>query len=328
MNISTIAQLAGVSPATVSRYLNNGYVSADKRQRIQEVIERTGYIPSSSGQTLHTGRNHLIGVIVPCLSSEPVSKMVDGISDSVNNAQYQLLLANTNNSVEKELEFLKIFRTNHVDGVIFMGTMMSPRHIAVMKAYQKPIVLLAQKEEAFPSVYFDDYFAAYRATEVLIEKGCRKLAYIGVALKDRAVGRERRSGFFEALQKYHLPFAKEYVEECAFSSEGGADAMLCLLKKGIAFDGLFCATDDIAFGAMKVLKEKGILIPEQVKVIAVDDSKMAELFSPTLSSVNLSHRTGGREAGMLLMKMIQTQEQHVVGGKMCCQLHLRESTGY
>ena len=107
MNISMIAQLAEVSTATVSRYLNNGYVSEQKRKRIQAVIEQTGYTPSSSAQTLRTGRNNLIGVIVPKISSESVSRMVDGITEVVNNAGYQVLLANTGNNTEREMEYLK-----------------------------------------------------------------------------------------------------------------------------------------------------------------------------------------------------------------------------
>ena len=103
MNISTIAALAGVSPATVSRYLNHGYVSEEKRKKIQEVIKRTGYTPSSSAQTLRTGRNNLIGVIVPKISSESVARMVDGITEAVSHSSYQVLLANTGNNTAREL---------------------------------------------------------------------------------------------------------------------------------------------------------------------------------------------------------------------------------
>ena len=145
MNISTIAALAGVSPATVSRYLNHGYVSEEKRKKIQEVIRQTGYTPSSSAQTLRTGRNNLIGVIVPKISSESVARMVDGITEAVSHSSYQVLLANTGNNTERELEYLKLFRVNNVDGVIFIGTLMSKKHLAVMRSYKKPIVLLGQQ---------------------------------------------------------------------------------------------------------------------------------------------------------------------------------------
>lgn len=162
MNISTIAALAGVSPATVSRYLNHGYVSEEKRKKIQEVIKRTGYTPSSSAQTLRTGRNNLIGVIVPKISSESVARMVDGITEAVSHSSYQVLLANTGNNTERELEYLKLFRVNNVDGVIFIGTLMSKKHLAVMRSYKKPIVLLGQQEEAFPASISTTMVLQYR----------------------------------------------------------------------------------------------------------------------------------------------------------------------
>ena len=105
MTINTIAKMAGVSPATVSRYLNQGYVSEEKKERIRNVIEQTGYSPSPSAQMLRTGKNHLVGVIVPRINSEPVAEMVEGITRIMAQAGYQILLANTSNQVEKELEF-------------------------------------------------------------------------------------------------------------------------------------------------------------------------------------------------------------------------------
>ena len=94
MTINTIAKMAGVSPATVSRYLNQGYVSEEKKERIRNVIEQTGYSPSPSAQMLRTGKNHLVGVIVPRINSEPVAEMVEGITRIMAQAGYQILLAN------------------------------------------------------------------------------------------------------------------------------------------------------------------------------------------------------------------------------------------
>ena len=99
MTINTIAKMAGVSPATVSRYLNQGYVSEEKKERIRNVIEQTGYSPSPSAQMLRTGKNHLVGVIVPRINSEPVAEMVEGITRIMAQAGYQILLANTSNQV-------------------------------------------------------------------------------------------------------------------------------------------------------------------------------------------------------------------------------------
>lgn len=109
MNIKDIAELAGVSRATVSRYLNNGYVSADKKKKIHDVIKQTGYVPSTQAQMLRTKRTCLVGVIIPKINSETVAKITSGISQVLNENHYHMLVANTENSYEKELEYLKIF---------------------------------------------------------------------------------------------------------------------------------------------------------------------------------------------------------------------------
>lgn len=328
MNISTIAQLAEVSTATVSRFLNNGYVSEEKRKRIQEVIARTGYTPSSSAQTLRTGKNNLIGVIVPKISSESVGRMVDGITEIVNNAGYQVLLANTGNDTEKELEYLKTFRLNNVDGVIFIGTLMTKKHLALMKSYKKPIVLMGQQEFDVSCVYFDDYGAAQLATDCLIQNGCRRIVHLAVTLKDKAAGRARRGGYLDTLEKNGIPFQNELIAECAgFTTQDGTDAMQTFLEKGIPFDGVFCATDTIAFGALDTLRRAGFSIPEQVKVAAVGNNRMSAIYTPHLTSVNLSHRTGGLEAGAILMDMIQNGNEEIRTAQMQCRLYERESTG-
>jgi len=318
--------MAGVSPATVSRYLNQGYVSEEKKERIRIVIEQTGYTPSPSAQMLRTGKNHLIGVIVPRINSEPVAEMVEGITRIMTQSGYQILLANTGNQVEKELEFLKIFRNNNVDGVIFMGTLMSKRHLTLMRSYQKPIVLLAQQEEVVPSVYFDDYQAAYLATEILLKRNCHEIAYIGVTLKDRAVGRNRRIGFTDAMTQYHYTPDESRMVETQFDMEDGYEAARVLLERGVSFDGIFCATAEIAFGVMSCLRQNHIIVPDQVKVSAVGNNSLAKLYDPPLTTVSLSHRTGGSEAAAMLLDLIQEQESTIRSEKMICCLHERKST--
>ena len=104
MNINEIARLAGVSRATVSRYLNKGYVSEEKKERIRKVIEETGYNPSSQAQMLRTKKTKIIGVIIPKINSESISRMVAGISLVLSKEGYHLLLANTDNNEEEELK--------------------------------------------------------------------------------------------------------------------------------------------------------------------------------------------------------------------------------
>ena len=138
MTIAEIASRAGVSKAAVSRYLNNGYVSSEKREAIRRVIEETGYVPSQQAQTLRTGKSRMIGVIVPRIDSESISRVVAGISQVLESRGYRLLLATTANRIEKELEYLEVFRSGNVDGVILLATMLSAAHRKALAALGVP----------------------------------------------------------------------------------------------------------------------------------------------------------------------------------------------
>ena len=145
MTINEIAALAGVSRATVSRYLNKGYVSEEKREKIRKVIEETGYQPFSQAQMLRSRKTKLIGVIIPKINSHTISRMVGGISKILSENDYQLILSNTENNEGEELKYLKLFQKNRVDGVILSGTIFTKKHIQLIREYQVPIVILGQR---------------------------------------------------------------------------------------------------------------------------------------------------------------------------------------
>ena len=134
LNIIDIAKLAGVSKSTVSRYLNNGYVSVESREKIKKVLEETGFTPQRQAKGMRTKKTNLIGVIVPKISSETPARVVEGITEVLSPNGYDILIANTNLSIEKELEYLNIFKSNQVDGIIFMATKrVTDKHIEVIR---------------------------------------------------------------------------------------------------------------------------------------------------------------------------------------------------
>ena len=167
MNINEIAKLAGVSRATVSRYLNDGYVSSQKKEAIKKVIDETGYEPSTQAQNLRKQVTKLIGVVIPRIQS------VSGISEVLSLQGYHLLLGNTQNKPSEELKYLKVFRKNQVDGIIFMGTVFSKEHFKLIEEAQVPIVVIGQQVNDYACVYQDDYHASYEAAIKLIKTGER-----------------------------------------------------------------------------------------------------------------------------------------------------------
>lgn len=304
MTIAEIARRAGVSKAAVSRYLNNGYVSSEKREAIRRVIEETGYVPSQQAQTLRTGKSRMIGVIVPRIDSESISRVVAGISRVLEEQGYRLLLANTDNRIEKELEYLEVFRSGNVDGVILVATILSAAHRKALTALGVPVVLAGQKMEGISCVYHDDRGAACAVTELLLHSGRRRVGYIGVTPRDKAAGAARRAGYQDALHAAGMEPDPALMEQSDFSIDGGYAAAERLLTRVPDIEGIFCATDSIALGAKKRLEERGRRIPDDVALAGIGHSRMSELVRPRLATAHYYYQTSGEEAARDLLEII------------------------
>lgn len=325
MTINEIAKLAGVSRATVSRYLNNGYVSEEKRARIKQVIEETGYQPSAQAQMLRTKKTKLIGVIIPKINSDTVSRMVAGISDILAENGYQLLLANTNNDTREELKYLNLFKDNQVDGILFIGTIFTSRHKKLLRECKVPVVILGQKLEGYSCVYQDDYHAAQAVTQMLMKTG-EKAGFIGVTVKDEAAGLNRRKGFEEALKKLKKEVKPQQMTEAEFSIESGYAKMRELLEAEPEIDSVFCATDNIAIGAITYLKKIGKKIPEEIQLAGVGDTPMGRLITPCLTTVHFYYKTSGMEAAAMLVDLLESKNAVCKELKMGYEIICQEST--
>ena len=310
LNISEIAKIAGVSSATVSRYLNNGYVSEDKKEKIRMIIEQTGYVPSSQAQMLRTRKTKLIGVILPKISSETIGKVVDGISEKLASSGYHIILANTDNNIENELEYLNIFRNNQVDGLIFIATIINNKHKKLLKEMPIPVVIIGQELEGYCCVYHDDYNAAKSLVNEIIGVGCKKLAYIGAPSKDKAAGLSRKKAFLEAIEANSEKVEAVALEEGPFSMESGYELAKKVLKDHPEIDGIFCATDTIAVGAIEAIKEVGKAIPEEISIVGMGDTKLSKVVSPKLTTVKYYYRISGVEGASMLLDMIEQNQTY------------------
>ncbi|MBQ7840023.1 MAG: LacI family DNA-binding transcriptional regulator [Lachnospiraceae bacterium] len=304
MNINEIAKLAEVSRATVSRYLNDGYVSAEKRERIQQVIEQTGYKPSAQAQTLRTKKTRQVGVIISRLNSESISNMVSGVGNVLKEAGFQMLLANAEGHESEEVEYLKLFAENHVDGIVLIGTVFTAEHKRAMRALQVPIVILGEKLEGYSCVYQDDYNAAREATKMLLVNA-KSIGYIGVTQKDWAVGSERKRGFLDVLKEQGIEWEESRYVECGFTPEEGYNGIVELRKRYPKMDTVFVATDTMALGVMAWAMEAGLRIPEDLALVSVGDTGNGKMMRPALSSVHFYYRTSGQEAAKILLELLE-----------------------
>nr|WP_307991866.1 LacI family DNA-binding transcriptional regulator [uncultured Niameybacter sp.] len=325
MNISEIAALAGVSSATVSRFLNNGYVGQKNREKIQKIIDETGYIPSAHAQTLRTKKTNLIGVILPKISSEAVSRMIEGISMELTEGGYHILLGNTDLDIEKEIEYLNIFKNNQVDGIIFVATIVTPKHLEVMEKIKVPIVVLGQEVAGYSCVYHDDYGAAYELTNKFIQSGCKHIAYLGVTEKDIAVGYERKRGYIQALKDAHMEIDETLIKIGTFSGVSGYESIEELIKMDKTIDGVFCATDNIAAGAIEWMEKHEPTLFEHIRIAGIGDSKISKVITPKLTSMHYYYKTSGKEAAKMLLESMQESGKIMKTVKLGYELQRRES---
>lgn len=308
MNIAEIAKLAGVSSAAVSRYFNHGYISEEKKEAIRKVVEETGYRPSVQAQTLRTKKTKMIGVIVPTIASASMGSVVEGILKALNESGYQMLLAVTQNNPEKELEYLMTFNDKQVDGVIMSATIFTAKHKRTLKNMSVPVVIVGQKLEGYCCVYHDDYHSIYDMTRLFLERGRKKLGYISAIQQDVAAGAERYRGYRDALKHAGDKVSAENYVFAEFSQESGYEKADELLGKCPDLDGIICASDSIAIGAMQYLKEKNIKVPEQIMLSGHGDSAIARVVEPPLYTVHYSYEKSGEIAVEMLLEILNKEE--------------------
>ena len=311
MNINEIARLAGVSRATVSRYLNKGYVSEEKKERIRKVIEETGYNPSSQAQILRTKKTKIIGVIIPKINSESISRMVAGISLVLSKEGYHLLLANTDNNEEEELKYLNIFKSNQVDGIILIGTIFTKEHKRLLQESKVPVVILGQRLSGYSCVYHDDFHAVKELTEFMLPYG-KKIGYMGVTKKDEAAGLAREEGFLAAYREAQVGrddlLEDAVIMESEFTVDSAYENAKALFEENPKLDTIVCATDTIAVGILKYLFENGKKVPKDVQIGGIGDSTIVSVLNPKLTTVHYYYKTSGMEAANMLLEMLESAE--------------------
>ncbi|MGV2623166.1 LacI family DNA-binding transcriptional regulator [Halobacillus sp. ACCC02827] len=308
--INDIAQMANVSRTTVSRALNDsGYVSEEARERIMKIVEETGYIPSQSAKSLRTKRSGVIGVILPRLSTETSTRVVNGINEILSKEGFQILLTNTELDEKKEIEYIRLLKSRNVDGIILLATNVNDALIQAIQDTDVPFLAIGQELPGVTSIVYDDYHAAGDVTNMLIQKGHEQIAFIGVGEDDPAVGRVRKQAYRDRMKENGLTIKEDWVTEGDFSVESGYEAMKRILRasKETKPTAVFAVTDRMAIGAMEYLKEQGYSIPEDMAVAGIGASMMSKHVTPSLTTVDYFNKEAGRKAASVLLQKLKKE---------------------
>ncbi|MFG6120009.1 LacI family DNA-binding transcriptional regulator [Thalassobacillus sp. B23F22_16] len=306
--INDIAKMANVSRTTVSRVLNNnGYVSESARKRVMKVVEETGYIPSVSAKSLRTKRSGVIGVILPKISTETASRVVGGINEVVSKEGFQILLTDTELNHDKEIEYIRLLQSRHVDGIILLATNVNDRLLHAIEESKLPFISLGQELPGVTSIVYDDYHAAVDMTTMILQKGHEKIAYIGVGEEDPAVGVLRKKGFMDTMKKAGITVEEKWCSYGDFSMESGYESMKQIINNNRENPptAAFVVTDRMAIGAMEYLKEQGFRIPGDIAITGIGAAVMSKYITPSLTTIDYFNKDAGSKAAELLLEQLQ-----------------------
>jgi LacI family transcriptional regulator len=305
--ISDVAKEAGVSTMTVSRVLNGrGEISQETRERVQQIIDRLGYRPSSLARNLKTQRTHTIGLVVPDITNPFFPELVRGAEERASEEGFAVMLCNTIRSPDRERKALELLEDKRVDGLISCSPGLSDEVLLpLLKQHEAVVVFDRVVDKGIGgSVRVDDVYGGISATNHLLKIGRRSLGLLA-GPKYYSGSERRRYGFRAALELQGMHSNPGLEIECEPDEEGGYQGAIQLLQRYPKIDGIFCFNDLVALGALGAFSELGIRVPEQLAVIGFDDLRLASLTTPQLSTLYVDKLELGRSMVRMLLNRIK-----------------------
>ena len=329
-SISDVARESGVSIFTVSAVINNkAHVGKNLRERVEDAIQKLNYRPNLIARSLSKQKTQTIGMIVPDRANPFFPMVVRGAEDAALKQGYNLLLCNSDDTLQKEESAIELLLSKRVDGILLTKAAgdFSPSLRQMIKEVSVPFVLVMRTYPQLTkdAVVSDDYQGAYEAVCHLARSGRRRIGLISGPLKI-SNAKERWRGFRDALEESKLPYDPELVVEGDYRTESGFRAGHALLSHRP--DGIYVANHLMTIGLLKAVEEMGLSCPEDFGLVSFDDYPWLGVFRPRLTTVELPKHQLGSEAADLLIQRIAGNQGKPVLKKLQPELRIRESCGF
>ncbi len=308
--LKDVANALGLSISTVSAALHHREdINSATRERVLQKAAELRYQPNRLAHALATQKTHVLGVVVPNLSSPFFPHVLEGIDAVTYPAGYSLVVFNTDDDPVREEKGIRMLISNQVDGLI-IGSAQPPRKSGIWKSVDKPSMPFVLMDRFFVSVPFvgaDDERIGYLATHHLIEEGYRSIAHLAATSVVTGLGRYR--GYLRALREAGLRIRKDYVVQVSWSEmDGGLEGAVRLLNLHPRPDAVFACNDLVAIGAMKTILKSGLRIPADCGLIGVGNVRYGDCLSVPLSTLNLHPKKVGQIAASMLLSRINGED--------------------
>ncbi|MFT2009606.1 LacI family DNA-binding transcriptional regulator [Pontibacter sp. 13R65] len=332
VTIHDIAEKLNVTASTVSRALNdNPRISDATKKAVLKIAKQLNYQPNNIAAALRNGRSHIIGIIVPTADRAFFSSVVRGIEEIANKINYKVIICQSYDNYEKEVQTVDALLNARVDGIIASIGKNTENFDHFKKAMEKgvPLVLFDRTTDALEvsQIVIDDYLGAYKAVEHLIQQGCTRIAHF-TSPKKVSVFKERLRGYLDALRDNGIEYSEELVIKSNLQLEDGRESMEQLLKLERIPDAVFSASDYGAMGAMQVLKENNFRIPQDVALAGFSNDPFTSFTDPPLTTVDQLSITMGKITAEIFFEQISIQEKRNMSQKIILkpELIVRKST--
>lgn len=332
VTIKDIANVLGITPSAVSKALNNHpRISEKTKVAVEQIAKNLNYQPNHLASALRKGKSNLVGVIVPLTNSNFFSSVVQNIEEVLNKKGYNIIITQSNESYKKECSNIDTLLYTQVDGIIASMANETTKltHYKKIKSKGVPLILFDRGENDLGVDYIgiDDYKSSQLVIEHLVAQKCKRIAHIAGYSHTR-IYKNRIRGYKDALEKNALPIEKELILETSLTLEEGRKKMELLLQLPNRPDAVYVAGDYAALGALQVLKEHNIKVPEEIALVGFSDEPFTSLITPSLSTINQNSEQIGKLAAETFLERIEDANWKPVLNKIILEpeLVVRESS--
>jgi len=307
--IKDIANVLNISPAAVSKALHDdSRISAKTKEDVKRVAKELNYQPNHLASALRKGKSNLVGVIVPRTNSHFFSSVVQNIEEVLNKEGYNIIITQSNESFDKECRNIDTLLFTQVDGIIasMANETVDLYYYEKIKSKGIPLILFDRGENDLNVDYIgiNDYDSSHMIIEHLINKGCKRIAHIGGYRRTR-IFNNRIRGYIDAIHKHNLPHDDELLIESDLTLEDGRKQMQTLLALKNCPDAVYIASDYAALGALQVLNENNIAVPDDIRLIGFGNEPFTSLVSPTITSINQHSEEVGKLAAQTFLERVK-----------------------
>ncbi len=318
--IHDIARKLNITASTVSRALNdNPRISEETKKAVLKAARKLNYQPNMIAAALRNGRSNIIGIIVPTVDRTFFSSVVRGIEEIANQSKYNVMICQTYDDYDKEVETINALLNARVDGIIASHGKSTTdfSHFLKVKERGIPLILFDRSNDELQvsQVLIDDYLGAFRATGHLAQQGCKRIAHFTNTRKI-SIYKERLRGYKDALIANGLKYDPALVTESNLQLEDGRNSMLQLLKLKQLPDAVFSASAYGAMGALQICNEKGIKVPQQVAIAGFSNEPFTSFTEPAITTVDQHSMRMGNAAAQIFLKEAASESGSYVPQKV------------